>query len=592
MNRFLCTTALEESWPDDGPVLFLGEWCRRHSRQDRWSRLDAEVLPYHWDDRAKLQADYRYLAQFHERLLQELTVELNELHGVDRSARYWRILIGVWLGYFVQILFDRWSTIQQSVREFAPSGSIVLCDSGAALTASDMVEFQGWMVEDPWNHQIYATILQDYTQMPCSRRPYQARPGAAQAVSSVSRKRRMKQSLAAWISRAASTLTRDGDAFLHSTFMPLREELRLHRRLGQTPQHWQFVPAVRTAFDADQRRWKMSGESRSQFEAFARAMIPAHLPTVYLEGYRRLVQQAARMPWPARPRLIMTSASHNYDDLFKVWAADKVEGGAPLVIGQHGGHLGAGRWSFVEDHDVAISDCYLSWGWTDPQHPNIRAACQLKARRPLDVRHAEQSRVLLVTCSFPRYSYWMYSAIVARQWLDYFEDQCTFVAHLPRHIREALTVRLYPQDFGWDQAARWHERMPDLHLDRGEARMDDLIRASRLYVSTYNATTYLESITMNVPTVIYWNADQWELRDSSVPFFAELRRVGVLHASPESAARHVAQIWDDVSSWWLSPAVREVIDNFKDKYCRVAADVAGCVEEAMRGLPTTGGVRQ
>ena len=27
--------------------------------------------------------------------------------------RYWRILIGPWLGYFLQILFDRWSSIQQ-----------------------------------------------------------------------------------------------------------------------------------------------------------------------------------------------------------------------------------------------------------------------------------------------------------------------------------------------------------------------------------------------------------------------------------------------------------------------------------------------
>jgi len=52
VNRFLITTPLEETWPNDSktPVLFLGEWCRVHSRKERWSKMNAEVLPYHWND--------------------------------------------------------------------------------------------------------------------------------------------------------------------------------------------------------------------------------------------------------------------------------------------------------------------------------------------------------------------------------------------------------------------------------------------------------------------------------------------------------------------------------------------------------------
>ena len=54
MKRLLVTTALEETWGDGEPALFLGEWCRLHSRENHWSKMDAEVLPYHWDDREKL----------------------------------------------------------------------------------------------------------------------------------------------------------------------------------------------------------------------------------------------------------------------------------------------------------------------------------------------------------------------------------------------------------------------------------------------------------------------------------------------------------------------------------------------------------
>ena len=72
---------------------------------------------------------------------------------------------------------------------------------------------------------------------------------------------------------------------------------------------------------------------------------------------------------------------------------------------------------------------------------------------------------------------------------------------------------------------------------------------------------------MNVPTVIYWNPNHWELRETAIPFFEELKRVKVFHETPESAARHVAAIWHDVDAWWVSPEVSEVVDRFKEEYC-------------------------
>jgi putative transferase (TIGR04331 family) len=581
VRRFLCTTALEETWRDNEPVLFLGEWCRRHSREDRWSIMDAEVLPYHWDDRARLSADYKCLQELHERLLRELATDLNQMHGVEHSLRYWRILIGPWLGYFVQMLFDRWVCIQRAVSEHDLSGTVVLFGSEETMVPNDMAEFPRLFVGDEWNHHVFGTILQKFTRVKCishSRPVSQGPPGVAKA----RWKRQVNQAFVRWYSRGASALSGDRDAFLLSTYLPLFDGMRVQRLLRQAPQMWRSISATRVSVDITKRRWVVSGECRSEFEVCARTLIPTQMPTLYLEGYGRLVEQARSLPWPGRPKVIWTSSAHNTDDVFKAWAAEKVERGSPLVIGQHGGHYGVGRWSFTEDHDIAICDGYLSWGWSDPRRDNVKPVGQLKAKRPLNVRHATLSRALLVTCSMPRLSYWMYSAPVSRQWLDYFSDQCLFVASLPRSIRDALIVRLYPDDYGWDQALRWREQFPDLHVDQGESKINDLIRQSRLYISTYNATTFLESFTMNVPTVIYWNPRYWELRDCAEPYFDELRRVGIYHETPESAAQHVAAIWNDVDAWWGSAPVRAVLDRFVQQYCRLPDDLLGSVAKAIR----------
>ena len=105
VSSFLITTALEETWPDDleTPVLFLGEWCRIYTRRDRWSNMNAKVLLYHWDDRHKVFNDYHYLNNIYENTLKSLQKKLNEIHGVDHSLRYWRILIGPWLSQFIHI---------------------------------------------------------------------------------------------------------------------------------------------------------------------------------------------------------------------------------------------------------------------------------------------------------------------------------------------------------------------------------------------------------------------------------------------------------------------------------------------------------
>ena len=107
MKKKYCivTTADERTWPDNKPILFLGEWCKRFSRKKNWNKLDSETLKYHWDDRDKLREDYSYLQEQHEVLLRDLSKQLNKIHKKNYSIRYWRILIGPWLGYFTQVLF-------------------------------------------------------------------------------------------------------------------------------------------------------------------------------------------------------------------------------------------------------------------------------------------------------------------------------------------------------------------------------------------------------------------------------------------------------------------------------------------------------
>jgi len=598
VKRLLITTALEETWPGNPsvPVLFIGEWCRLYSRKERWSKMDALVAPYHWDDRKKLHQDYLYLAELYENLLSELAVKLNTVHEVDHSVRYWRIIVGPWLGYFMQMVYDRWFMLREAIQKHEIIEVRCIQRTADLCIPKDMEELVSIMVDDTWNETIYSQLL-EFFKIPVEHvQQGKKTPIVPIRPSIVNSARKLKRVLMRGINFVSGPLCRQNEHFFISSYLPIWQDFRLQLKLGQVPKKWSSVPIPTTLVDPIARQWQWrENVNENDFSGIVRSMIPRHIPTAYLEGYKNVVGLTQKMSWPSQPKSIFTSNSHFSSDFFKVWAAAKVESGTPLVIGQHGGSYGMALWSFTEDHQIAISDQFLTWGWSDSSDKKVVPVGNIKnfhKRSAWD----KSGNALLVGMTMPRTSYTIYSVpVAAGQWQSYFEDQCRFMRVLPLALRDQLLVRLYSQDYGHGQKERWHNSFPNIRLEHGAASMDSLIKQCRLYISTYNATTYLESMSLNIPTLIFWNPKHWELRDSAIPYFEKLKSAGIFHETPESAAQQMISIWDDVAVWWESEVVQSVRYEFCDRYARLPKkpiSIMSRIFRAAAAAPVSCGARQ
>ena len=581
---------MEETWPNDPEtsVLFLGEWCRLYSRKEHWSKMNAEIMPYHWDDRNKLYNDYQYLNNLYENTLKALTKQLNEIHSVSHSLRYWRILAGPWVAFFMQMVFDRWSMLNSAFKSYDINCCKILLTVDNTFIPKDHNEFNNMCIDDNWNEMIYGQLLKEYRKDHIDfeyitikndqvENTYRDNGLIRSSPSS------LKQFLLSAINKYKYWMNSSDDFFFFKTYLPSAIEDELLLRLGQKPKPWAtpHIPIVEASMGM--RKWIV--DKYNEFDEFSNIigrMIPLHLPTAYLEGYNSLVNLIENLTWPKKPKCIFASNGIQTVDLLKAWAAQKVEDGTSLTIGQHGGHYGIGKWSMIEEHEISISDRYLSWGWSDPNQPKVHPVGQIKNVRPLGINHAEQSGLLLMTNATPRQSYYLYSTPFSSQWLDYLEGEFIFTENLNPLIYNDMLVRLYVHDYGWEQEKRWNDRFPDLALDLGKKNIFELIAKSRLIVATNNGAVHLEAFTMDIPTVIFWNPNHWEIRDSAVPYFDELKRVGIFHETPESAALHVSEVWDDVDGWWKSKPVRDVLEQFKSQYCDIDCDLTGNIEAELR----------
>lgn len=566
MKRQLITTAIQSTWPDKKqPVKFLGDWCLLYSKKKIYESFDYEIYEYHWNDRIKLKNDYKKLSLYYENELNSLVKILNQKHNVKYSIKFWRILIGPWLGYFIHILYDRWSMLKLAVESGEVSSVTIVDRNSSDLIPQDMKDFCSLRSSDDWNEMIFAELLSISFRNNIEIKKVIQIPEKSIKSSLFSK---IRTHLSLFKERVLSIIIKPfvsrKEYFFKSTTFSLLTLIKIQIKLGFIPKLWRSktIPHVKRG---RVKRSTPSLDIGDTFEEVLHVMIYRHMPFLYFERYDFLKSLVSQLAWPSEPKAIFTHVGYEQDDLFKQWAAEKVEKGSKFILGQHGGHYGIGLFSFPQDHEVAISDNYLTWGWDDASSLNINKSVFQKPL-PKNLKHDPSGKLLIVMYTMPRYMHLLFSAALSSQWLDYYNDQVELITLLPESIRSQSIARTSSNDYDWDLSDRLKSAFRTVSIDDGVKDIKRLIANSRLYVATYNATTYLETLLFNIPTIIFWDPKRWELNEDVIPYFDQLEAVGIFHKCPKSAVNKINTVWDDVDYWWYSDKVQNARASFCSRF--------------------------
>jgi putative transferase (TIGR04331 family) len=563
-DHALCTDSRQDN------KYFLGAWCFKSISEQKDAIASGRVLDYHWNCRHKLRSDYTRLGQLNDQLIAELTPILNELHNVNEGKSYWRFLLGYWLNIYTTVIFDRWSSIQEALSVSYNWQTVVLPLDDELLATFDTADFILKATESSiWNHNLYATICAEYPAINIvvsGRTAAACKGGYTISSSMLMLSTKAKQLLLKIYAAIADCLKASDQVFLLNTYLPQLNLAKLEIALGQIP-FPRYSPRVniRTNYDCKLRKWRMPVTPQSdQFESIARRLLPKLMPRIFLEGFQSLNICADRLSWPQKPEVIFTSQDHYTNETFKVWSAKKCKKGANLIIGEHGS-LGVGLFNATHRYEVSIADTYLTTGWTSNFERHIRPLGHFRKKLE-EPSFTSSSKGLLICCNMPRFAFDIRSTVIAGQMLDYFEEQFSFVDFLPHNVKRQLLVRLYPHDYGWLQADRWLDRHPEIDIAKPNKPIYKLSAICRLFITSYNSTTYIDSLASNYPTVIFWNPERWEIKPEAYPHFEKLKQCGIFHETPQDAAIHVASIWQDIPSWWQSEKVQRARIYFCERY--------------------------
>jgi len=92
-----------------------------------------------------------------------------------------------------------------------------------------------------------------------------------------------------------------------------------------------------------------------------------------------------------------------------------------------------------------------------------------------------------------------------------------------------------------------------------------MMKSARLVVIDYIATSYLESLIMNIPTIFFWNQKVYLLNNDNLNFFDDLVNVGICQTNPAAAAEFINNLGENIEQWWWSNSIQKARKQFLDK---------------------------
>jgi len=581
----LVTTALFETYDKKNKNFLLGEWCKIFDDNRSKSFIFDLNNHYHWNDRIKLKKDYFYLSLLYEKILIHLINDLNNYHETNYGEKYWRIVLGPWLALFLHTSFDRWENIRLLKKKNIPLQTKIINIKEIDIIPLNYEEQVRYTPTDIWNHYIYSKIIKEQFNEQININyidvDYNGKknPNTGSMDINLKEIQKIKKTYRSFFSKFINKiylifnlLQRNNKYFFFETYFGKLFETKINLFYGQLPilfKQNNYYTEKPNKLDRD--NLTISFDAINNFETFIKKHIKEFIPISFLENFKLINNNISKNYLPKKLKIILTSHILR-DTNYARYCAQQIESGAKLIHGQHGGVYGQYKFSWSEDHELKISDKYLTWGWNDSNNKiypfglikpinNIISGNNKKINKCKDL--------LIIIRARARYTQLINSSTGSVQFLDYINSCIRFGEGLSNNIlNKNLLLRFHTRKFHWLEEERWRKRFGHINIDWGDKPLTEMINKSRIVVSSYIATSYLETLAANVPTVVFENLDNTELNDECLDQLNELKKVGIFFDDPFEAASFINKIWENVEKWWFSEELQLKIKNFNKIYAR------------------------
>lgn len=567
-NCFFATTAIEEFWDKDQKIIFLGEWCKLHNKRKEWMSLEYEDVQFVWENIDTILNGIEYCNKIYERTLIQLAQILNAYHGIEKDVQYYRIILGNWLFLFIHQLYDKYLTLKKAFEKY-PDAQTWLLDEEQYYIPVEYNSYIEHILSDKYALQIYSQVLMalgyDFERKKLSKPIEQSL--SYRLNFNLSKKLRLfdlftkvSSSISAFLHTKTITITSP-----YFSYNSVEKYLKIlfKSRFQCILDDMRYKVNISFKIDQTMRKQELSLNG-DEFEAVLSKILLSNIPVLFVEGFASFRSAVVNLSIHKSKAFYTANALYgNY--IFKYYIAEHYKT-IKILNGQHGGGYGIHFITATEEYEKSVVDIFYTSGWKKNESTIPLAVPKFFSKEcSLCI---SSDKILFTINEMPRYVYRLqFSPLASNYLFETLNQIMAFLKHF--QMRDKLLIRTYPQNlYGWDTNERIAEHFSDCFFDDFSKPFEQMLRRARVFVTSGAHTTYLEALAANKPTVIFLSDKVFRFHPDVQPYFERLQDVNILHYSPESAAKHLNAVYEDVDTWWQSAEVQDARESFVEKYAR------------------------
>ena len=547
----------------------IGNWCKE-TKNLYQEKTDTKILNfYNWDKLKEKTEDIKYILSVYNKLLVKLTKNLNSIHKTKYNKKYWEFLINRWLMAFIVDIYSKWRIADYLLQKY------------------DVKEFlyqdlkdKMFLPENTFHHHYMHGTQSSFTHW-CLRKIFKYRvKNLNEKKIKISNLSKIKKTISKCKFKMYKTNIFNLSLFKKIFLYELSFDKKIYFYLKfknffiNLPYKNEAISFNKNFNNKNLRKdfFNLFKNSKKGFEDFLIKHMYHSMPKIFLENYAALHNCYLTLNWPKQPEFILTTYGHYYDEIFKIYCANKIIKKTKLFIFQHGdGGYFADDDFYNIGWDKKLCNKYFVWG----KHPKKGCKAFFYTKKYLDQTPTFYSsingKVLLIVYGFIALPF-----KPPHGFIDTHEknkiitfNTVDFVNSLKKNIKNKVDIKLLDGSVDKVVKKSIKYKLKKYKIYDEKRSLLNNLKNYNLTIHFYLSTPFFETILFNKPTILIFNKKiQYNYDKNFYLFMKRFYENKIAFTSIREAVLFVNENFNNLESWWNNKKVQKIREDFCETYCR------------------------
>lgn len=556
----ICLTNLDLTKAPRKIDVYMGEWCAA-------KQITAEkIVPYIFQNYSEVETSSLYMDSLIEKTLKALSIFMNKSFNVSYSERFWKLYITPFLMHWLGRQYSYYLFLNQLKLKYDPkeySFNFAFLDNEKEFVILSCEQYLTTLIEsDEYIHIGFQNLINElFGKNFTISDTFKSTPITPERQPPHLNIRSKIKSLVSY-GGYYYLGNIQGLSFFEKFFINIKNFKNVVKYLSKNifvEKKWKKLSFCKQRLTTSDNLTSYGFKPANEFENFIGKICIQTLPLSFFDEIPTQPLYLRVKYWIGNSAMI--------DQYELAFIGRILENGGTWESVQHGGGYGQLYRNGMSNFEYKIPDAFITWGWRNPEPYHFKAIplpSPMLSKLKKTSRKDNPKKILYVGTSGIRIPRRFTSDIETMPSGEYKNIQLSFLQTLEKSILKNLSFRDHPASI--QDGHQLYEFLKNNNIKFELQRATKAAQEARVVIVDHCTTTFIQTFSMNIPTIIFWNEKMCKLSPEAEKYFIKLKDMGIWHQNEQDASAFINKNINMIENWWYSHNVQEAVKQFLKVY--------------------------